>query len=172
MLTAARQLKTILLSLLIRNNPSRLPELSTWLKTEKDAADLLRQHGLDIIAYELLAAPQLEQRYRLAVVTRLANEQVHQQVLLSLAHGGYPIPVIVQKGAWLAPTVYSVAHWRPYADLDLLVPDDCLQEIDSRLRALKFRPLYSALPGRTTLPDWVDQHVRQYRRPRRFTDSG
>ncbi len=125
---------------------------------------LLRQHGLDIMAHDLLQqagcepTPEpLQTRYRLGVVARLASEKIYGELIAALVAKG--VGFVVQKGVWLSCQVYPVPHWRQYADIDLLVAAQEMRKIDTLLRASGFRVIYSALPGREELPTWVDGQV-------------
>jgi hypothetical protein len=138
-------------------------DFMVWLSSDLRAFELLKQHGVEMMAHDLIVwagyqPPQkLRERYLLGVAARLATEQVFGEVLSKLQSAG--VNLVVQKGFWLATNVYPVACWRQYADLDLLIHDADIQKVDTTLRELKFTPIFSALPGRKTIPAWVDHHV-------------
>lgn len=53
------------------------------------------------------------------------------------------IPVIVLKGAYLAPTIYSEISLRKMGDIDLLVPQNTLKKASEQLLALGYQPIRS-----------------------------
>ncbi len=50
-----------------------------------------------------------------------------------------PIPAVVLKGGALAFTLYPDLSFRPLSDLDILVPEECLEEAVARVQALGYR---------------------------------
>lgn len=140
-----------------------LNQLHNWLVNDPRALAILKQHGVDMMAHDLLkwggfeAPAALRERYKLGVVARLATERIYGDVLNALTTA--KVTVVVQKGFWLAGNVYPEPVWRQYADLDLLVSSAQIHQTDAVLRELGFKPLYSALPGRSEVPKWADADV-------------
>ena len=149
----------------------QLRDLSDWLIAEPAVYSLLRQHGLDMIAWDVLSSAKLPvsealgKQAKVIAASQVAAEYTYYEVITALKRAG--LTPIVQKGFWLSNTVYPHPRWRRYADLDLLLEPDALQMADTVLRGLDFEAIYSALPGQRQLPGWVDGNqidAAEYRR--------
>ncbi|MCD6291042.1 MAG: nucleotidyltransferase family protein [Anaerolineae bacterium] len=91
--------------------------------------------------------------------TASRNTLIYQELsrVLDILGASPPIPVILIKGSALALTLYPNIGLRPMSDVDMLVPEDRLDEAVERLQASGYtRPVPEMVPGLNRL---VGHHV-------------
>jgi hypothetical protein len=102
----------------------------------------LLYHRLDTRGLGAVLPAGAAQRLRKAYVrSGWRNAKLHRElgrVLARLREDG--VPVIVLKGAHLAQAIYRNLALRPMGDLDLLVRDDDLAHVESRLLQMGYQP--------------------------------
>ena len=131
-----------------------------------EVADVAVRHSLAPLLYKRLKqsdawAPipaDVRERLRLAYyVSARRNKRLYQElgpVLRCLRGSG--IPVVVLKGAYLAEAVYGDVALRPMCDVDLLVPEEEMQEAQATISGIGF---VSGKPEDTTLPPRIHKHL-------------
>lgn len=129
--------------------PAAITEGSLRPEDEAGVPSLALRHRLAPLVHE--AARRCATAERLAsMLAPYARESAmaNAVVLRELRHAAAAleqrgVPHLVFKGAGLARIAYSVPAWRPYGDVDLLVPEDQLQSALTALRHAGYVDLHS-----------------------------
>ncbi len=84
-----------------------------------------------------------QQRLRRRAALCLALRQQAQQLAISLQRAG--VPTLVLKGCDFADRLYPHPSWRPFTDVDLLIPHRLLAETQAVFGSLGYEPVASQM---------------------------
>lgn len=140
-----------------RQSPGDVRELETLTGQQLDWAKIgrqVRRHGIEPLVDRALRSVEGEIpeeflqscRARARAVAMRNMQQYHELLRLLKRFEAKGIPVIPFKGPTLAVQAYGDVAYRPFVDLDILVPRECVVDARSLLEDEEYQPVKQFKP--------------------------